>query len=128
MPDPKNTLKEMNRILKKNGLIVVTTPDSGSLAAKILGKRWEEFRRAREHIYFFSKSTLKSMLELNNFKVLRTESAGRYFSVDSAIKRGKIYNKKIFGFIEKLSDILNLSNKRIYVNPFYKMTMYARKI
>lgn len=128
LPNPKATIKEARRILKPNGLIVITTPNIGSAAAKILGRNWEEVKRVREHIYFFSKPTLKRLLELNNFKVLRTESAGRYFSVESAIKRGKIYNKKIFGFIEKLSKVLNLNNKRIYVDPHYKITMYARKI
>lgn len=128
LPDPKATVKEVRRILKPNGLIVITTPDIGSLAAKILGSNWEEVKRAREHIYFFSKSTLKMLLELDNFEVLRTESAGRYFSVESAIKRGKIYNKKIFGTLEKISNFLNLKDKRIYVDPHYKITMYARKI
>lgn len=128
LPNPNATIKEIRRILKPNGLLVITTPDIGSIVAKLLGKNWEEVKRVREHIYFFSKSTLKSMLELNNFRVLRTESAGRHFSVESAIKRGKIYNKKIFGIIEKLSKILNLSNKTVYIDPHYKITMYARKI
>ena len=128
LPSPNAAIKEIRRILKPNGLLVITTPDIGSLSAKLLGRNWEEIKRVREHIYFFSRSTLKSMLELNNFKVLRTESAGRYFSVESAIKRAKIYNKKIFGFIEKLSDILNLNNKMIYIDPHYKITVYARKI
>ena len=125
---PQETLREIRRILKPNGLIVVTTPDIGSITARILGKNWEEVKRVREHIYFFSRHTLKNMLESNGFKVLRTESAGRHFSVKLAIKRGKLYNKKLFSLIEKFSDIFNLKNKKIYIDPHYKMTMYARKI
>ncbi len=128
LSDPKKALKEVRRILKPNGLIVITTPDIGSVAAKILGKNWEEVKRVREHIYFFSKDTLKSMLESLSFKVLRIESAGRYFSVEYAIKRGKLYNKEIFNLIEKFSNWLNLNKAWIYVNPYYKITLYARKI
>ncbi|MBS3105500.1 class I SAM-dependent methyltransferase [Candidatus Woesearchaeota archaeon] len=128
LPDPKATLKEIRRVLKPNGFVVITTPNIGSMTAKILWKNWEEVRRVREHIYFFSKSTLKKILESLGFEVLRTESAGRYFSVKMAVERGKLYNKAIFILVGKISDSLGLSDKRIYVDPRYKMTMYARKI
>ena len=128
MPDPKSTLKGIRKILKPNGLLVVTTPDIGSITAKILGKNWEEIRRVREHIYFFSEYTLKKILESLNFEVLKTESAGRFFSVKMAVERGNLYNKTIFTAIGKISNALGLSNKMIYVDPHYKMTIYARKV
>lgn len=108
-------------------MIVITTPDIGSIAAKFLGKKWEEVKRVREHIYFFSRNTLRKMLEANGFRILRTETAGRYFSVESAIKRGKLHHKSAFKIIEKFSEILKLKNKTIYVDPRYKITMYAVK-
>ncbi|MBW2976429.1 class I SAM-dependent methyltransferase [Candidatus Woesearchaeota archaeon] len=128
LPDPKSTLKEVRRILKPQGLVVITTPDIGSITAKILWKNWEEVKRVREHIYYFSKDTLKKLLESLGFKVLGTESAGRFFSVESAVKRGKLYNKAIFSVIEKLSKILRLNKKNIYIDPHYKITIYARKV
>lgn len=128
LPDPKSTLKEIRRVLKPNGLVVITTPNIGSITAKILWKNWEEVRRVREHIYFFSKNTLKKILESLGFEVLKTESAGRFFSVKMAVERGKLYNRNIFILIGKVSESLGLSNKRIYVDPRYKMTVYARKL
>lgn len=128
LPNPNGTIKEIRRILKPNGLIAITTPNIGSIPAKLLGKNWEEIKRVREHIYFFSENTLKKMLEVNKFKVLKTESAGRFFSVKSAIDRGKLVNKTAFTIIEKFVDILNLNDKRIYIDPHYKITMYAKKI
>ena len=128
LPNPNSTIKEARRILKQNGLIAITTPNIGSIPAKLLGRNWEEVKRVREHIYYFSESTLKRILESNNFKILKTESAGRFFSVKSAIERGKLVNKTIFTLLEKFSNILNLNGKRIYVDPHYKITMYAKKI
>ena len=128
LSDPKFTLKEIRRILKPNGLLVITTPNIGSITARILWKNWEEVRRVREHIYFFSEYTLKKILKSLNFEVLRIESAGRFFSVKMAVERGKLYNKTMFTLIGKISDSLGLNDKRIYVDPHYKMTMYARKI
>ena len=128
LPNPNATIKEIRRILKPNGLIAVTTPNIGSIPARLLGRNWEEIKRVREHIYFFSEVTLKRMLESNNFRVLKIESAGRFFSVKSAIDRGKLVNKTIFTLLGKLSNALNLNDKRIYVDPHYKITMYAKKI
>ena len=127
LPDPKNTLKRIYNLLRKNGLIVITTPDSGSIAAKLLGRRWEEFRRAREHTYFFSKKTLSRMLRSTGFNIQKIESAGRYFSLKSATKRGKIYFKKTFMVLEKIINSLGIRNVRVFVNPHYKITIYARK-
>ena len=128
LPNPNATIKEARRILKQNGLIAITTPNIGSIPAKLLGRNWEEVKRVREHIYYFSENTLKKLLESNNFKLLKVESAGRFFSVKSAIERGKLVNKTIFTVLEKFSNILNLNGKRIYVDPHYKITVYARKV
>ena len=127
LPNPKGTLKEINRVLRKGGIIAVTTPNIGSLVARILGKRWEEVRRVREHIYFFSEETLRKMLESAGFEVVKVESAGRYFSVHSAIERGKLYSKPLFSFLGIFADAFSARNKKIYVDPHYKMTIYARK-
>ena len=35
----------------------------------------------REHTYFFSRKTLRKMLEVEGFEALRIETAGRYFPV-----------------------------------------------
>ena len=68
------------------------------------------------------------MLELNGFNVLKAESAGRYFPVSAAIGRGKMYNRPIFSAVEKFVNAFNLKDKKIFINPHYKMTIYARKI
>ena len=127
LTDPKGTLEEINTLMKKDGLLVITTPNSGSLVAKILGKRWEEVRRAREHTYFFSKKTLSCMLKKTNFEILKVESAGRYFNMESMMKRGKIYFKKTFMVLEKIINFLGIRKIKVFVNPHYKITIYARK-
>ncbi len=127
LPNPKSTVKEVHRVLKKGGVFAITTPNIGSLVAKMLGKNWEEVRRVREHIYFFSEKTLKRMLEESGFEVLRVETAGRYFSVHEAIERGKLYDRLVFGVAEKIVRAFGMDKMKVYVDPRYKMTIYARK-
>lgn len=127
LPDPKKTVQEIHRVLRKGGVVAITTPNIGSLVARLLGKRWEEVRRVREHIYFFSEGTLRKMLKSVGFEILKVETAGRYFSVKSAIERGKLYSKPVFSLVEALSGIFGLRERKVYVDPKYKMTIYARK-
>ncbi len=128
LPNPKSTMAEINRILRPGGVLAITTPNIGSFSAKILGKNWEEVKRIREHIYFFSHDTLGKMLHGLDFKVLKKETAGRYFPLQSALNRGKVYNKPIFSALEKICRVFGLNEKIIYIDPRYKMTLYAKKI
>ncbi len=127
LPDPKRTVAEMGRVLKKGGVISITTPNIGSVVARLLGKNWEEVRRVREHIYFFSEETLRKMLESLGFEILRVETAGRYFSIGVAMERGKLYNKLIFSLLGALSSSLGIDKRKVFVDPRYKVTIYARK-
>ena len=70
----------------------------------------------REHTYFFSRKTLRKMLEAEGFEVLRIETAGRYFPVWAFVERGKRLSKMVFGFVEKISVFLGLQEKMIYVD------------
>lgn len=128
LTNPKGYLKEAKRILKKGGLLVINTPNSGSLAAKVLGKNWLEYKRVREHNYFFSHKTLEKMLKQEGFKVLRIESAGKIFSLGSIVEEAKVYNKPLFSLVKGGVNRLKLGNLKVYIDPRYKMTVYAKKV
>jgi len=127
--DPMAELLEIQRILRPGGLLSIITPDAGSLVARLLGSRWEEFRRVREHVYFFSRRTLAEMLRKADFEILRTESADKVFYLGPALQRLKYYAWD--GAATQLATRwvyrLGLDKVRININPFTKMTVYARK-
>jgi 2-polyprenyl-3-methyl-5-hydroxy-6-metoxy-1,4-benzoquinol methylase len=127
--DPMAELREVHRILRQGGLLSIITPDAGSLLARLLGQRWEEFRRVREHVYFFSKQTLGKMLHKAGFEILRTESADKVFYLGPAIQRLKYYtwDGGLPNAAARLVRRLGLEHVRININPFTKMTVYARK-
>jgi 2-polyprenyl-3-methyl-5-hydroxy-6-metoxy-1,4-benzoquinol methylase len=127
--DPLTELQEVWRILRPGGLLSVITPNADSLVAKLLGRRWEEFRRVREHVYFFSRRTLTEMLHKAGFDVVKAESAGKMFYLGPAVERLKYYtwDGAITGLATRLVYRLGLDKIRIRVNPFTKMTLYACK-
>ena len=127
--DPQAELTEVSRILRPGGVCSIITPDAGSIVARLLGDRWEEYRRVREHVYFFSRHTISEMLRQAGFGVLRFESAGKVFYLGPALERLKYYtwDGAATAAASRLIYRLGLGRVRVSINPFTKMAVYARK-
>jgi hypothetical protein len=54
-------MKEIHRILKKEGSLIIQIPNSNSLQCKIFKKRWAAFDVPRD-LYYFGTERLKSLL------------------------------------------------------------------
>lgn len=67
VPEPLKTLKEVARILKDDGILVINTPNSESLAAKLWGKQWAGWDIPR-HLQLFSRSNIELLLSQANFQ------------------------------------------------------------
>jgi len=66
MLDPSLFLKEVNRIVKKDGLVAIVTPNLGSFYAKTDPDWWTPY-----HFYHFSPGTLGAILKKNGIKVIK---------------------------------------------------------
>jgi len=66
---PLETLKEINRILKKDGILIISTPDHKSLSRFFLGKNWAVLS-PEEHFSVFTQKTLFRILQKARFYVL----------------------------------------------------------
>ncbi|MEW6009208.1 MAG: class I SAM-dependent methyltransferase [Candidatus Omnitrophota bacterium] len=66
---PKETLIEINRILKDDGLLVISTPNIDNLAAMMFKNFW--YTNVPRHLYQFSPKTIKLVLKKANFKAFR---------------------------------------------------------
>jgi len=73
--DPYSTLIEVKRILKKNGLIVISTANINSIVARFYGINWEKWGPEGD-LYCFSPETLKKMLEVTGFKIVKITTHG----------------------------------------------------
>ena len=117
LPQPQAELDLVKKILKPGGLLLINTPDSSSLFAKILGKNWYSILPP-EHIILYNPKNLAAFLEKNGFTVLLTKKIGKKFSLPYVFQI--LYNwlgwktllnlSKIFSgkFFDSLSLPLNL--------------------
>ena len=126
--EPLETLEELRGVLNDEGVLVLLTMDSTSIASRVLGKRLEDFRRIREHLYFFNRANLRSILETKGFEVLKTESIGHSFEFKLLASRIRAVMPAIGAPIEWLLDVFPFLKRRtIYVNPRTKFIAYSRK-
>lgn len=126
--DPFAALQKSHKLLKPDGVLIIGTPNAGSLVARILGSRWEDMRRVKEHLYLFSHRTLTMMLEKSGFRVVKTVQYGRYFKVGKILRRWEIYGKRTARFLRCMSSVLGLEDRIYYIVPFTKMIVFAKKV
>jgi 2-polyprenyl-3-methyl-5-hydroxy-6-metoxy-1,4-benzoquinol methylase len=86
LPDPKETFEILRSIMKDDGVMVLTTGNVDSIAAKLWGKRWHLYT-VPEHLWFFSPHTLANLLNQTGFRVVEMHSDWCFYSIDYLIER-----------------------------------------
>jgi len=76
LPNPNITLKEIHRVLKKDGILILETPNIDSLLFKIFKKNWFHLDIPR-HLYHWSSKTIRGILNKHKFRVFKIS----YFSL-----------------------------------------------
>lgn len=117
--DPILILEKINSWLKKDGYLFLSTPDIGSLSAKLQGKRWYAFRQ--QHLYYFSKTTIRKMLEKTGFTLVSAIHMPHYFSLKYLAEQKKLPVKGLLRF-------LGLEKAVISLNLFDHVFICAKKI
>ncbi|KKU90609.1 MAG: Methyltransferase type 11 [Microgenomates group bacterium GW2011_GWA1_48_10] len=67
--DPEAKLAELRRILKPNGELIVTVPNTQSFSARIFGKNWFGLEIPR-HLINYNRKNLSSLVEKAGFKIV----------------------------------------------------------
>ncbi len=84
VPDPLATMREIWRVLKPGGHMVLETPRYDTLMFRLMGRR-ERSLRMDGHIYFYTDRTLKESFEKAGFTEVETRHVGRSLSAERFI-------------------------------------------
>lgn len=115
-------LKQINRILNSEGLLIIAVPNYTSYDANYYKEKWAAYDVPR-HLYHFSPQTITRLLSLNGFELVKTlpmKFDSYYVSMLSEkYKSGKINYIKagIIGFISNLK--AKVKNNNSYSSQIY---------
>jgi 2-polyprenyl-3-methyl-5-hydroxy-6-metoxy-1,4-benzoquinol methylase len=123
--DPRGTLQQAHRLLKPDGLLVVHTIDIDSIFARLMGAHWPWLMEM--HLYYFSRRTLRAMLEACGFQVLSDRPQGRYLRLGYLMSRVSALMPAIGRPTEWLVTKVGLRGLAVPVNLGDLFTAYARK-
>lgn len=100
LKNPILYLKAAMKLLKKNGVIILTTPNNQSPLRYLAGSRWSVYNTP-SHYFFYSKKSLESLLKLagfNNF-IIKIDRL-RFFTTGYVWQR--LFNKKLLSQINNI--------------------------
>jgi len=75
LPEPIRFIEDGARLLRRGGLLYLTTPNAGSLNLRILGLRWSVVSPP-EHLILWTVYALRQILNAAGFRVLRIRAEG----------------------------------------------------
>lgn len=92
IPSPKQTLREIHRILKQDGKLFIYCPNTQSYLSMFFGKYWHGWH-VPFHFYEFTQQTVRRLARKTGFKIIRlsTFTPGDFFfvSLNSIFYGGK---------------------------------------
>ncbi len=77
---PDDFVRDILRLLKPGGVLLVVTPSLDSWSARALGSRWMEYKA--EHLYYFSPATITRLLEHKGYREVALRRGTKKLSLD----------------------------------------------
>jgi 2-polyprenyl-3-methyl-5-hydroxy-6-metoxy-1,4-benzoquinol methylase len=123
--NPMETLRAAWRVLRPGGFLVVHTMDLASPFARFMGKRWPWFMEM--HLFYFTRKTMRLMLERAQFEVIWMGAQGRYLQAGYLASRITALSPVLGASLEWIMRVLKLRKIPLRVNLGDLFTTYARK-
>ena len=117
LPDPLAALKEINRVVRHSGHVVIETARYDTLAFRLLGKR-ERSLSCEGHVYFFTTDSLRRTYEAAGFQLVDYRPVGRSLTLNRLAYNFGVMSKsrQLQTVFDSTSRLLRLNKLSIYIN------------
>jgi len=123
--DPRRELRELDRLLRPGGHLVIETPDVETIWFRILGARWRQI--IPDHLFFFSRATLTRLLVEEGFTVTEIRHVGKSMSLRLFVSRVGRYSRLLARLGSLLLRIANLEDWTLRLNLRDVIRLHAVK-
>ena len=87
--DPLSLIGEATKHLAPNGLLLIVTPDIGSLTARLMGRWWWHHRVA--HVGYFGRKSMRRAIEKSGLCLVRESFSGWRLPVPYLVERAAFF-------------------------------------
>lgn len=114
--NPVKMIENALRMLKKGGVLMIETPDSGSFLANLMGKYWPPYRPI-EHIHLFSQKSLEVLLKKNHQTELFFEPHWKSLPVGYVYNQLSNFGPVFYRMLKRFNFVISKINDLTL--PFY---------
>jgi SAM-dependent methyltransferase len=126
LDDPARYLARISELLEPGGLVALTTGDIGSWLARLQGPRWRQIHPPT-HLWYFSRDTMRRMLERHGFDVVSFRHVGMARSIGQIVYGLTSLGRPRPAALYRLCVRLGLSQVNVTLNTFDLMMVIARR-
>jgi SAM-dependent methyltransferase len=84
LPRPDRCLRKIRTLIRPEGRLYLTTGDVASLNARLRGASWRQIHPP-SHLHYFSRETIRRLLERCGFSVVGFETAAYYHTLHNVL-------------------------------------------
>ncbi len=125
LTDPRETLIEIRRILKPQGILCINTPNIGSWISRLFKARWWGINEY--HLFYFTASSLRMMLDAAGFEVIKARPHRRAFTLGYWAKRVAPHHRFLGRLLARLASHPWLSRRVMWVTAYDQIEVFARR-
>lgn len=100
---PQAVMAKAAALLKPDGIIMVMTPDTGSLTHRLMGEKWVHYKI--EHLFYFNTQALEMLANEHQLELVRVEPAKKSLTLDYLHCQFEVYPHWL------LTPLLRVANK-----------------